>query len=450
MLLAVILLMGCAVLPAAAAVSNYTVTVSDGTEGTATVSAGDSVTIRITVMGDAFNGLQGTFRYDSALFELKSIYGAAAADDPKTAEIELYLLSDAALVDGAEVATAVFAAKSAGTGTFSIASITVGDYEGFRTGDAVPAETVGDKVTVKSGSGEGGGSQTGESENADSGIVVTPLGSGFRGSTRGNYLSDGSIEITVLDEEGNTLQGVSKGVRVMIPNVQDGQVVAVLDENGNIIDLVRKSLVEDHTAYALLPGSARIRIINNAKYFQDVKETDWFNDYVIFVSSHELFIGVSEDLFAPQTNLTRAMMVTVLWRLENRPQAEMISTFIDLKRNSWYDQAVDWAAEKGVALGYSSEAFGPQDDVTREQMAAFLFRYMGAVGFDVSAWADFAGYADGNEVSAWAEEAMHWAVGSGLIIGRSDTELAPRDTATRAEVATMFKRLVTMMVKPKQ
>ena len=103
----------------------------------------------------------------------------------------------------------------------------------------MPAETVGDKVTVKSGSGEGGGSQTGESENADSGIVVTPLGSRFRGSTRGNYLSDGSIEITVLDEEGNILQGVSEGVRVMIPNVQDGQVVAVLDENGNIIDLVR-------------------------------------------------------------------------------------------------------------------------------------------------------------------------------------------------------------------
>ena len=446
MLLAVILLMGCAVLPAAAAVSNYTVTVSDGTEGTATVSAGDSVTIRITVMGDAFNGLQGTFRYDSALFELKSISGAAAADDPKTAEIELYLLSDAAYPEGTEIFTASFQAISAGTGTFSVDSITVGDYEDFRRGDALFAATVNDRVTVKS-SGSGGDE---ESEGGvGSEIIVTPLDPGFRGSAEGKLLPDGSIEITVRDESGKILPSVPCGVRVTVTGVQEGQVVVVLDENGMVIDLVEKSLVENHVAYTLLPGTCRIKIVENRKFFLDVKDSAWFIGAVAFTSSHELFRGVSETEFAPELPMTRAMMVTVIYRLENEPKTSGVIPFDDVKEGTWYTDAVIWAFENGIVYG-TGNGFEPDVSVTREQMATLLYRYMHFLEFDTGERGDLSRFSDGSKVSSWAADAMAWAVGVGLFRGDDLGCLNPRDDATRAEVATLMERLVTMMVKPKQ
>lgn len=452
MMLAIIMLAGTAAVPRAAAADGYTVTLSDGTAGTATVSVGDRVTIHVTVTGDSFNGLQGALLYDSTLFELKSLTGPAAADDTKTVKVELYTLSDTAYADGTEIATAVFTAKAAGTGTFSMDSITVGDYEDFRWGDAVPATVVNDKVTVKGGGGNtgGGGVQPDGNEGPVAEITVTPRYSGFEGSTQGKRLSDGSIEITVKDKNGNPVAEVPGGVYVTIPNVQDGQAVVIIGENGEIIDLVEKSLVENHVAYVLLPGTARIRIIDNSKYFRDVRAADWYSSYADFASSHELFVGVEDEVFAPDDEMSRAMMVTVLWRLENRPAAETVSSFTDVQRESWYDLAVDWAAENGITQGYDDATFGPNDSVTREQMATLFYRYMKDQSFDVSASGDFSVYADGNEVSDWAVEAMRWAVGSGLFIGRSDIFLAPKATATRAEVATMLMRLVAMMVKPIQ
>ena len=451
MMLAVIMLAGTAAVPRAAAADGYTVTVSDGTAGTATVSVGDRVTIRVTVTGDSFNGLQGALLYDSTLFELKSLTGPAAADDPKTAKVELYALTDTAYADGTEIATAVFTAKAAGTGTVSMDSITVGDYEDFRRGDAVPATVVNDKVTVKGGgsTGGGGGSQTGGNESVGNDIVVVPQDSDFLGSTDGEYLSDGSIQVTVRDESGNVLETVPGGVWVMIPDVQDGQVVVVVDENGKIIDLVEKSLVENHTAYALLQGTATIRIVNNPKYFVDVKDSDWFAGAVAFTSSHELFRGVSETEFAPQLPMTRAMLVTVLYRLENEPETAGTISFDDVMDGTWYTDAVAWAAENGIVLG-TGDGFEPNENVTREQIATMLYRYMQFLGVDTSARGDVSKFSDGSEVSPWAVDAMTWAVGIGLFQGDDTGSLNPRDNATRAEVATLLMRLVAMMVKPVQ
>lgn len=450
-MLAVIMIVGISMIPATAASDGYTVTASDETAGTATVTDGEEFTIHITVTGDSFNGLQGALLYDDTLFELKSITGPAAADDPKTKKVELYTLSGTAYADGAEVAAAVFKAKAAGTGTFSVDPITVGDYADFRKGDAVPASAVNDKVTVKSGGGGGGGgSQTGGNESDGSDIVIVPQDSSFRGSTDGEYLSDGSIKITVRDESGNILETVPGGVWVMIPDVQDGQVVVVVDENGKIIDLVEKSLVENHTAYALLQGTATIRIVNNPKSFVDVKDSDWFAGAVAFTSSHELFRGVSDNEFAPQLPMTRAMLVTVLYRLENEPETAGTISFDDVMEGTWYTDVVAWAAENGIVLGYGNELFGPNDNVTREQIATMLYRYMQFLGIDASARGDVSKFGDGSEVSPWAVDAMAWAVGIGLFRGDDTGSLNPGDDATRAEVATLMERLVTMIVKPQR
>ena len=448
-MLAVIMIVGISMIPATAASDSYTVTVSDETAGTATVTDGEEFTIHITVTGDSFNGLQGTLLYDDTLFELKSITGPAAADDPKTKKVELYTLSGTAYADGTEVATVVFKAKATGTGTFSVDPITVGDYEDFRKGDAVPASAVNDKVTVKSGGGGGGGggSQTGGNESIGSDIVVVPQDSSFRGSTDGEYLSDGSIKITVRDESGNILETVPGGVSVMIPDVQDGQVVVMVDEKGKIIDLVEKSLVENHTAYALLQGTATIRIVNNPKSFVDVKDSDWFAGAVAFTSSHELFRGVSDNEFAPQLPMTRAMLVTVLYRLENEPETAGTISFDDVMEGTWYTDAVAWAAENGIVLG-TGDGFEPNENVTREQIATMLYRYMQFLGVDTSARGDVSKFSDGSEVSPWAVDAMAWAVGIGLFQGDDTGSLNPGDDVTRAEVATLMERLMTMIVKP--
>lgn len=412
--------------------------------------------------------MQNEIEFDADVFELTGI------EQVKPVPLEAHLDQR---VDGSSIVVAsdlngrysasevfcilTFQAKStasAGTWTISnsneIAYDVIGRTESIVTagGNTNVEITVLSKTSVVPPDGPGPGPDPGGEPvlvvPVESDIIVAPVRPGVTINGEGKRNPDGSIDVTVWNDSGKVVSSVPGGVRVIVPNVEDGQVVVRLNEQGEIIDLVEKSLVENHTAYTLLPGTARIRIIDNAKPFEDVRESDWYNEFVIFASSHELFIGVDDTHFAPYRNMSRAMMVTVLWRLEDRPEADSVSSFTDMERNSWYDAAVDWAAENGVVLGYSDEEFGPRDNVTREQMATLLYRYLKDLGFDVSATGDYSAYADGGEVSAWASEAMHWAIGSGMLIGRSDTILAPRGTATRAEVATMFKRLVTMMVKP--
>ena len=130
------------------------------------------------------------------------------------------------------------------------------------------------------------------------------------------------------------------------------------------------------------------------------------------------------------------MIVTMLWRMEGEPEAEA-STFTDLTQD-WYIPAVNWAAENGIVNGYSAEKFGPNDPITREQLAAILYRYEGTEGTDASIDPK---YTDAGDISDWAADAMAWCVAEGIINGRTETTLEPGGNATRAEVATMLMRM---------
>ena len=189
--------------------------------------------------------------------------------------------------------------------------------------------------------------------------------------------------------------------------------------------------------------------MENRKAFIDVKDSAWFIDAVAFTSSHELFRGVSETEFAPELPMTRAMMVTVIYRLENEPKTSGVIPFDDVKEGTWYTDAVIWAFENGIVYG-TGNGFEPDVSVTREQMATLLYRYMHFLEFDTGERGDLSRFSDGSKVSSWAADAMAWAVGVGLFRGDDLGCLNPRDDATRAEVATLMERLVTMMVKPKQ
>ena len=157
------------------------------------------------------------------------------------------------------------------------------------------------------------------------------------------------------------------------------------------------------------------------------------------VYDNKLMDGTSSTTFAPFMTTNRAMVVTILWRLEGQPETDATLSFTDVESGVWYTDAVRWAASEGIVKGYSDTVFAPNDTVTREELATILYRYAQSKGYDVSAKGDLTTFTDGAKTSSWAAEAMEWAVGSGLLSGRTSGVLDPAGTATRAEVARILQ-----------
>ena len=175
--------------------------------------------------------------------------------------------------------------------------------------------------------------------------------------------------------------------------------------------------------------------------FTDVTKGDWFYDAVQYVYDKGMMNGVDGGRFAPNATTSRAMIVTILYRLENEPAVSGKSPFTDVAAGQWYTNAVAWAAANGIVTGTTDTTFAPNGNITREQMAAILYRYASYKGLDVSRQADLSGYADANAISAYAKQAMAWANGQGLITGVTATTLRPDGNAVRAQAATILMRL---------
>ena len=181
--------------------------------------------------------------------------------------------------------------------------------------------------------------------------------------------------------------------------------------------------------------------------FDDVKSSSWYQEAVDYVAENGIMGGVSANTFAPNAPATRAMLVTVLHRLAGTPDAEKTHSFTDLANGAWYAGAVAWAAENGIVDGVGDALFAPNAHITREQLAAILYRYAIHCGLDVTAAADLNAYADGAQISTWAQDAMRWAIASGLISGRSASALAPQSGATRAEIAQILMNFAKLLKK---
>lgn len=197
-------------------------------------------------------------------------------------------------------------------------------------------------------------------------------------------------------------------------------------------------------------GGETVKTGDNQTYlsatFTDVKSDDWFSSAIEFVHKKNLMKGVSDNEFAPNEKLSRAMIVTILYRMENEPSASF-NKFGDVNADEWYGAAVAWASENGIVNGVSENEFAPNDNLTREQMAAIIYRYIMFKGGDTSVGenADINSYADAENISDYAVEAIRYAVASGLMKGDSETTLNPSGTATRAETATIIMRLFGIM-----
>lgn len=181
--------------------------------------------------------------------------------------------------------------------------------------------------------------------------------------------------------------------------------------------------------------------------FGDVKSADWFYNDVKYVYEKGMMAGTAADVFAPNTTTTRAMIVTILYRLEGSPAVTGTSAFVDVPAGQWYTDAVNWAAANQIVKGTSATTFAPNDSITREQMAAILYRYAQYKGYDVTKKADLSGYSDNGQVSAYAKDALAWANAAKLINGVTNTTLAPQGNATRAQVSAILHRFCDGVVK---
>ena len=176
--------------------------------------------------------------------------------------------------------------------------------------------------------------------------------------------------------------------------------------------------------------------------FTDVGENNWFYDAVVYAYTNGLFNGTSPTTFSPNGTMTRSMLVTVLWRMEGEPTVNSANPFTDVAAGTWYTDAVTWANANGIVNGMSATTFEPNGNLTREQIAAILYRYAKVKGWNINGASSLSAFPDGSQVAEWAVRAMEWTYSEGLIIGRDDGRLDPKGQASRAEVATILMRLL--------
>ena len=292
--------------------------------------------------------------------------------------------------------------------------------------------------------------------------AVAILGAG----AKVQYL-DVSIVLTAVTEDGTVTLGTMNvldeeiSITVAIPEElkAEGRTYVVIRNHNGVSEGLSTVLNADGTltfktdkfsTYAIAYDAPDATVVE----YPDVTTDDWFYDAVQYVSANGLMNGVYQPdgsvLFEPETTTTRAMIVTMLYRLDGASAESSVEKFPDVTKVDWFYHQVMWAYENNIVTGYPEGNFGPNDDVTRQQLAAILYRYAKDAGYDVSVsedFAGFAGYTDADEIQEYAVDAMKWAVENGLINGTTDTTLAPTEGATRAQIATIFMRFCENIVE---
>ena len=278
-------------------------------------------------------------------------------------------------------------------------------------------------------------------------------GGGGGGSTS-SYRID--VDVTAGGDVIVRPTSASKDTRVTITVDPDSgykvDKLIVTDDNGNELTVTQRS---ENTYTFQMPRSrvtveAAFTLITEGVQplpFSDVVEESWYYDAVRYVYENGLMSGTSTTMFGPDIATSRGMIVTMLYRLAGSPAITEEARFSDVEAGQWYAGAVSWAASNGVVSGYSDDLFGPNDPITREQMAAILYRYAQLNGYDVTDRADLSRFTDVDQVSDWAQTAMQWANAEGFITGNSATTLNPLGFATRAEVATILTNFCENIVR---
>lgn len=280
--------------------------------------------------------------------------------------------------------------------------------------------------TKPSSGGSSGGSSSGKTTYK---VTTSAVNNGGVNASPSSAEKGASITITLSPDKGYKLDKLT-----------------VTDGSGKTVSTVKKS----DTVYTFTMPASAVKVgVSYVKAtetpskttFNDVSANDWFASAVDYVTGKGMMNGTADNTFSPKANTTRGMVVTVLYRLENQPSTSAAS-FTDVASGAYYANAVAWANANGIVSGYGSGKFGPNDKVTREQLAAILYRYAQYKKYDVSVGEDtnILSYNDAQSISSYAIPAIQWACGAGVVTGKSGSKLDPKGNATRAEVAAMLMR----------
>ena len=280
--------------------------------------------------------------------------------------------------------------------------------------------------TKPSSGGSSGGSSSGKTTYK---VTTSAVNNGGVNASPSSAEKGAAITITLSPDKGYKLDKLT-----------------VTDGSGKTVSTVKKS----DTVYTFTMPASAVKVgVSYVKAtetpsetkFNDVSANDWFASAVDYVTGKGMMNGTADNTFSPKANTTRGMVVTVLYRLENQPSTSAAS-FTDVASGAYYANAVAWANANGIVSGYGSGKFGPNDKVTREQLAAILYRYAQYKKYDVSVGEDtnILSYNDAQSISSYAIPAIQWACGAGVVTGKSGSKLDPKGNATRAEVAAMLMR----------
>ena len=335
------------------------------------------------------------------------------------------------------------------------------DYADGDTKDSVYTVTEGTELTLPTPSRSGytfegwydGSSRVSSPYKVTKDVILTA-----EWDYNGSSSSSGSTRYTVSVEDTDngsvkvSPTRASKGSTVTVTVKPDEgyelDKLTVTDKNGDSVKLTDKG--DGKYTFKMPASKVTVEAVFTAVEpepeglpFTDVTSGDWFYDAVAYVYDKGMMEGTTDTTFAPTMNLTRSMIAQVLYNLEERPEAPGAAGFPDVAAGAWYADAVNWAAARGIVKGYDTGAFGPEDSVTREQLAAILYRYAQAKGYDTTQGGmAVREFSDSASISDWAQEAMAWAVNAQVLSGKGNGVLDPQGTATRAEVAQMLMNFV--------
>ena len=329
------------------------------------------------------------------------------------------------------------------------------DYADGETANSLYTVTEGTKLTLPTPSRSGytfEGWYDGSSRVSSPYKVMKDVTLTAEWDYNGSSSSSGSIRYTVSveDTDNGSVEvsptRASKGSTVTVTVKPDEgyelDELTVTDKNGDSVKLTDKG--DGKYTFKMPASKVTVEAVFTAAKveglpFTDVTSGDWFYDAVAYVYDKGMMEGTTDTTFAPTMNLTRSMIAQVLYNLEERPEAPGAAGFTDVAAGAWYADAVNWAAARGIVKGYDTGAFGPEDSVTREQLAAILYRYAQVKGYDTTQGGmAVREFSDSASISDWAQEAMAWAVNAQVLSGKGNGVLDPQGTATRAEVAQML------------
>ena len=390
--------------------------------------------------------------YDAAVTANNGVYTANFTNPDGFSEFTISKTSQSVAKVGNNKYTtfqdAVNAVANGGTidivgGTSYTATINSGDSKTFTV-----KNTLGSDITVKVNND----SKTVGKNNGTQSFTYTKPSSG--GSSGGSSSGKTTYKVTTSAVNNGGVNAspssAEKGATITITLSPDKgyklDKLTVTDGSGKTVSTVKKS----DTVYTFTMPASAVKVgVSYVKAtetpsetkFNDVSANDWFASAVDYVTGKGMMNGTADNTFSPKANTTRGMVVTVLYRLENQPSTSAAS-FTDVASGAYYANAVAWANANGIVSGYGSGKFGPNDKVTREQLAAILYRYAQYKKYDVSVGEDtnILSYDDAQSISSYAIPAIQWACGAGVVTGKSGSKLDPKGNATRAEVAAMLMR----------